>query len=44
MRMIGLCNILVHEYMDVDRRIVYEILQSGLEDLERLRRFFAAFL
>ena len=44
MRMIGFRNILVHEYMDVDRRIVYEILQSGLEDLERLRRFFAAFL
>ncbi|WP_322802029.1 type VII toxin-antitoxin system HepT family RNase toxin [Thermoflexus sp.] len=43
-RMIGFRNILVHEYMEVDRRIVYEILQTGLEDLERLRRFFAAFL
>ncbi len=43
-RMIGFRNILVHEYMEVDRRIVYEILQSNLDDLERLRRFFAAFL
>lgn len=43
-RMIGFRNILVHEYMEVDRRIVYEILQTGLKDLERLRRFFAAFL
>lgn len=43
-RMIGFRNILVHEYLDLDRRIVYEVLQSGLGDLERLRRFFASFL
>ncbi|WP_376792074.1 DUF86 domain-containing protein [Thermoflexus sp.] len=43
-RMIGFRNIPVHEYVDLDRRIVYEVLQSGLEDLERLRRFFASFL
>ncbi|MCX7689441.1 DUF86 domain-containing protein [Thermoflexus sp.] len=43
-RMIGFRNVLVHEYLDLDRRIVYEVLQSGLEDFERLRRFFASFL
>ncbi len=43
-RMIGFRNVLVHEYLDLDRRIVYEVLRSGLEDLERLRRFFASFL
>lgn len=43
-RMIGFRNIPVHEYVELDRRIVYEVLQTGLEDLERLREFFAAFL
>jgi uncharacterized protein YutE (UPF0331/DUF86 family) len=43
-RMIGFRNILVHEYLDLDRRIVYEVLQHGLGDLERLRDFFASFL
>jgi uncharacterized protein YutE (UPF0331/DUF86 family) len=43
-RMIGFRNILVHEYLDLDRRIVYEALQHGLGDLERLRDFFASFL
>jgi uncharacterized protein YutE (UPF0331/DUF86 family) len=42
--MIGFRNILVHEYLDLDRRIVYEALQHGLGDLERLRDFFASFL
>jgi uncharacterized protein YutE (UPF0331/DUF86 family) len=43
-RMIGFRNIPVHEYLDLDRRIVYEALQHGLGDLERLRDFFASFL
>lgn len=43
-RMISFRDILVHEYLDPDRRIVHEVLQSGLEDLEGLRRFFASFL
>jgi uncharacterized protein YutE (UPF0331/DUF86 family) len=42
--MIGFRNIPVHEYLDLDRRIVYEALQHGLGDLERLRDFFASFL
>lgn len=43
-RMIGFRNILVHEYTDIDRRIVYEVLQHRLGDLEELKRVFAQFL
>lgn len=43
-RMIGFRNALVHDYLDIDRRIVYEALHSGLDDLESLRRVFAGFL
>lgn len=43
-RMIGFRNTLVHEYTDIDRQIVYEVLQNGLNDLEELRRVFAQFL
>ena len=43
-RMIGFRNTLVHEYIDIDRKIVYEALHHGLEDLSELRRFFAQFL
>jgi uncharacterized protein YutE (UPF0331/DUF86 family) len=43
-QMFGFRNILVHEYLDLDRRIVYEALQHGLGDLEGLRDFFASFL
>ncbi len=43
-RMIGFRNILVHEYLDVDREIVYRTLQEGLKDLETLKRVFAQFL
>jgi uncharacterized protein YutE (UPF0331/DUF86 family) len=30
----GLRNILVHDYLEVDRGRLYEVLQRGLEDLE----------
>lgn len=43
-RMIGFRNTLVHEYIDIDRKIVYEVLQNDLKDLEQLRRVFARFL
>ena len=42
--MIGFRNTLVHEYIDIDRRIVYEVLQHRLEDMEALKRVFAQFL
>ncbi len=43
-RMIGFRNILVHAYLDVDRRQVYRILHEGLSDLRALQRVFAGFL
>lgn len=43
-RMIGFRNILVHDYLELDRRRVYEVLQSGLADLAALQRVFARFL
>ncbi len=44
LRMIGFRNVLVHDYADIDRTIVHEVLQHHLEDLESLRRVFAQFL
>ncbi len=43
-RMIGFRNALVHDYLEIDRRIVYEVLRKGLEDLEALREVFVQFL
>jgi len=43
-RMVGFRNILVHDYLDIDRDIVYEVLQNNLVDFETLKRFFARFL
>ena len=43
-KMIGLRNILVHDYLDVNHKIVYEIIQSKLNDIEALQKFFAQFV
>ena len=43
-RMIGFRNVLVHDYIDVDHKIVYEALQNRLEDIEALKEVFAKFL
>jgi uncharacterized protein YutE (UPF0331/DUF86 family) len=43
-RMIGFRNILVHDYLDVDRRVVHEVLQKNLNDIQALARVFAQFL
>jgi uncharacterized protein YutE (UPF0331/DUF86 family) len=43
-RMVGFRNILVHDYLEVDRKIVYEVLHTGLGDLEELKIVFATFL
>ncbi len=43
-RMIGFRNVLVHAYLDIDLRIVYDVLQRGLEDIEELRQAFARML
>ena len=43
-RMIGFRNTLVHDYIEIDRGIVFEVLHNGLGDLEELKRLFASFL
>ena len=43
-QMIGFRNILVHDYLDVDREVVYELLQNHLDDLKALRDIFTRFL
>ena len=42
--MIGFRNVLVHDYLDSDRRLVYEVMQQRLGDFKALRRFFAEML
>lgn len=43
-RMIGFRNVLVHEYSEVDHRMVYSVLQTHLGDLRDLRAVFLRFL
>ncbi len=43
-RMIGFRNVLVHDYLDVDRQLVHEVLQNKLPDVQALARVFAQFL
>jgi uncharacterized protein YutE (UPF0331/DUF86 family) len=43
-QMIGFRNALVHDYTDIDRKVVYDILQNEVVDLEELKKVFAQFL
>jgi uncharacterized protein YutE (UPF0331/DUF86 family) len=43
-RMIGFRNTLVHEYIEIDRKIVYDVLQHSLSDLQAFKKVFAQFL
>jgi uncharacterized protein YutE (UPF0331/DUF86 family) len=43
-RISGFRNVLVHDYLEVDRRIVYRVLQDHLTDLAELRNIFARLL
>lgn len=43
-RMVGFRNVLVHQYIEADRKIVYDVLQNKLGDLEELKQAFALFL
>lgn len=43
-KMVGLRNILVHEYGKIDRGKVYEILTEQLEDLEEFKKQIIQFL
>lgn len=42
--MIGFRNVLVHDYVDLDRELVYEVVQERLDDIEQLQVVFAEFL
>lgn len=44
LQMIGFRNILVHEYLEIDRHIVYDALQHRISDLKTLRIIFAQFI
>ncbi|OOC09678.1 MULTISPECIES: type VII toxin-antitoxin system HepT family RNase toxin [Thioalkalivibrio] len=44
LRMIGFRNILVHAYLQLDRRQVYQVLCNDLADIRALQRTFASFL
>jgi uncharacterized protein YutE (UPF0331/DUF86 family) len=44
LQMIGFRNTLVHDYLEIDRSIVYDILQNHLEDIEAAKQMFAQFL
>ena len=43
-RMIGFRNILVHDYLDVDRDLVYQVLHENLGDFEALKQAFIQLL
>jgi uncharacterized protein YutE (UPF0331/DUF86 family) len=43
-RIVGFRNILVHQYIEVDRKIVYDVLQNRLGNLEELKKVFISFL
>lgn len=43
-KMIGFRNLLVHDYLDIDRKTVHTILQKNLSDLKSLEKTFAQFL
>ncbi|WP_263835534.1 type VII toxin-antitoxin system HepT family RNase toxin [Salinibacter sp.] len=42
--MIGFRNVLVHDYIDIDRTIVHDAIQNRLGENERLHSVFARFL
>jgi uncharacterized protein YutE (UPF0331/DUF86 family) len=43
-QIIGFRNILVHDYLDIDRKIVFSVLQNNLSDIYELRKVFSKFL
>lgn len=43
-QIIGFRNILVHDYLEVDRNIVYSILENNLNDLQSILKEYAKLL
>ncbi len=43
-RMIGFRNILVHEYLNIDRKLVYDVMKNSLGDFRELVEVFARWI
>lgn len=43
-KMIGLRNILVHDYLDVNHATVHELIQNRMDDFESIKIFFTQYL
>lgn len=43
-RMIGFRNTLVHDYLEIDRKIVHDVLHHHLEDIEAVKQVLVGFL
>jgi uncharacterized protein YutE (UPF0331/DUF86 family) len=43
-KMIGLRNILVHDYLDINHATVHELIQSRMDDFESIKAFFTQYL
>ena len=37
-------NIIVHDYSDIDDKIIYQIIQSNLEDLINILKWYQDFI
>jgi len=43
-KMVGLRNILVHEYGKIDRKLIYKILKERIEELENFKKQITLFI
>lgn len=43
-QMIGFHNILVHDYVDLDHKRVYDVIQDNLDDIEEIKRALTSLL
>jgi uncharacterized protein YutE (UPF0331/DUF86 family) len=43
-KIIGFRNILVHDYLDIDKEIVYQVLDENLSDIKSILRNYAGLL
>lgn len=42
-RMVGFRNTLVHDYVEIDRKIVFDTLQNNLDDFKQIEKALACF-
>ncbi len=41
--MVGFRNTLVHDYVEIDRKIVFDTLQNNLDDFKQIEKALACF-